>query len=131
MTAVGDGGGVAGRLLAEAGAILDGARGIPPSQVPRAAAFVARQAVEDAVKRLCLDVGADLPRANERSRLIVLRCVVDADVAEAAHTAWSGLSRYCHRHAFELSPTPDEVRHLIERAWRLVEPVGSPDERSE
>ncbi|GAA1233145.1 hypothetical protein GCM10009676_15540 [Prauserella halophila] len=119
----------AGRLLAEAVAILDGARGIPASQVTRAAAFVARQAVEDRMRQLCSDAGVEIPRANGRSRLIVLRELVDADVAEAAHTAWSGLSRYCHRHAFELSPTTDEVRHLIRRARLLVEPSRGPDDR--
>ena len=51
-----------------------------------------------------------------RSKLI---CLSDAygdrpDDVAAITMAWDQLPRGCHHHAYELTPTADEARHLIE-----------------
>lgn len=107
-------------LIHHARAVLAGERGIPASQTTRAAAILARQALEDTTKRLCEAAGADLTRANERSRLIALRSLAGGTVADLASTAWWGLSRLCHHHAYELTPTTGEVAHLVDLVATLV-----------
>jgi hypothetical protein len=101
-------------ILAHALAILDGTLELPKARSSRAAAVLARQALEDAVQALCREAGANLARASMRSRLLVLRMVLGDSVADTAEAAWAGLSRACHHHAYELAPTESEVRHLIE-----------------
>lgn len=109
------------QLLEHAHAILDGAHGLPPSQAPRAAALLARQVLESAVQDLCSANGADLPRASMRSRLITLRGLAGDTLGGFAGTAWSGLSRCCHHHAYELDPDANEVRHLLNQVAALLE----------
>lgn len=99
-------------LLAQATAILDGKEHIPAAQRTRAAAYLARQTLEQIVRRRCAALGADMRRASMRSQLIVLR-ILSPDCAEPAQAAWAGLSRACHRHAYELAPTEHEIRALI------------------
>lgn len=38
--------------------------------------------------------------------------------------AWSGLSRACHQHAFELAPTATEVEQLIDVVRTVVMTPG-------
>lgn len=75
--------------------------------------MLARQALEDTVRDLCGLVGADVGRATMRSRLIIIRVLLGSDVADLAETAWAGLTRACHHHAYELAPNANEVGHLI------------------
>lgn len=103
----------AAAILAHARAVLDGTLPVPKARAPRAAALLARQALEDTVRALCRSVGVDLDRATTRSQLIGIRVLLGATVADIAEVAWSGLSRACHHHAYELAPTEGEVRHLI------------------
>ncbi len=79
---------------------------------PRMAAFLARQALEEIIAARCASLGAPMPGANARSRLIVLRALDTGDAADSAARAWSGLSNACHVHAFELQPSASEVQHL-------------------
>jgi len=97
--------------LDHARAILDGRYVVPARQATRLAALLVRQALEAAVLVLC---GPDMRRASMRCRLIYLRVLGDVVSAERACVAWDGLSRACHHHAYELAPTPGEVRHLLE-----------------
>ncbi|PRX50871.1 hypothetical protein B0I33_10122 [Prauserella shujinwangii] len=108
-------------LVDHARAVLAGRRGIPAAQRTRAAAILARQALEDTTRRLCTAAGADLPGANERSRLIVLRWFVGEGAADLAGAAWWGLSRLCHHHAYELTPTAGEVAHLVDQVASLID----------
>lgn len=105
-------------LLLHTRAVLAGDHTIPRSQVPRAAAILARQALEDTVNLLS---GDQLDQASMRSRLIIMRVLGDRVAAELATTAWSGLSRACHHHAYELAPTVAEVGRLVDQVSTLVE----------
>lgn len=100
--------------------VLDGAVPMPRGRSTRAAAVLARQALEDALRARCRSAGFDLDKATMRSRLIVLRVLVDQAAADAADVAWAGLSRACHQHAYELTPTTTEVRHLLTRVAALL-----------
>jgi len=101
------------RLLAAARATLDGEGTLPPRRRTRAAAVVARAALELAVDARLARHGLVLGGATMRSRLICLGTVVDPRAGEAAAVAWVGLSSGCHQHAYELSPTWAEITHLI------------------
>ncbi len=108
-------------LLAYAGAILDGAISMPPRRAARAAAMLTRQALEDIAQVMCRSVGADLDRAKMRSRLICIRILIGDEDADAAETGWIGLCRACHHHAYELTPTEAEVRHLADVVGSLCD----------
>lgn len=101
-------------LLAYAGEVLDGAISMPPRRAARAAAMLTRQALEDITHAMCRSVGANLDRATMRSRLICIRILIGDEDADAAETGWIGLCRACHHHAYELTPTVAEVRHLVD-----------------
>lgn len=106
--------GTAHDLLGYATGILDGTLHVPAAQQTRAAAHLARQALEEIVPELCDAVGAQLPpRTPMRSRLIILQALGSPDCARAARAAWTGLSRACHRHAYELPPTHTEIHSMI------------------
>lgn len=100
-------------VLTMAEAVLDGSVSVPGGNSARAAAVLARQALEEIVDERCAAVATGLVRPSMRSRLIILT-VLDGDaVGASAQTAWDGLSRACHHHSYELQPTAGEVRDLI------------------
>lgn len=87
---------------------------------PRAAALLARQALEAALddfwKTKNLDFGAHTGR---RQQLICLREYLDPTRAgEIAH-AWAALSRACHHHPYELAPTAGELERWMETVGTL------------
>jgi hypothetical protein len=55
-----------------------------------------------------------------RSCLISLRVLLGDSIADMAEIAWAGLSHACHHHAYELTPTDSEVRHLIKLASTVI-----------
>jgi hypothetical protein len=86
---------------------------------PRAAALLARQALEAAMASLwaARPQTAGLAERPMRSQLLCL-CAVTGDqtAARAAYLA-AALSRACHYHCYELAPTAAELdRWLIETA---------------
>lgn len=101
--------------------VLDGRHALPALQAPRAAALLARQALEEIVTQLCTSHGVDLHGAHMRSRLVCLRQLTDDAAAEKASVAWGSLSALCHHHAYQLTPTAGEVGHMIEEVAWLAE----------
>jgi len=118
----------AARLLATARAVLAGEGTLPARRRPRAAAVVARAALELAVDGRLAEHGLHLHLATMRSRLICLRAAVDADLGDVAALAWAGLSSGCHHHAYELTPTWAEIAHLTDLVGTVVtgDPGGDP-----
>lgn len=104
-------------VLDLARAVLQGRHAVPARQSARMAALLARQALEDMIGALC---GPELARATMRTRLLYVRVLVDAELADHAGVAWHGLSHACHHHAYELSPTPGEVEHLADLVSTLT-----------
>lgn len=112
----------AASLLSQATALLSDATGYSN----RAACWIARAALESTVDELLAGRGRSAPEASMRSKLSVLQVayVQQPDLTEKAEYAWSGLSRACHQHAFELTPAASEVHHLIALVGALI---PSPD----
>ncbi|WP_157970467.1 hypothetical protein [Nakamurella deserti] len=107
-------------LLEHAASVLEGTVVIPGVRVSRAAAFLARQAVEEIIEDECSYLSPDLRHASTRSRLIILSQLADPDRARLMLRAWSGLSEACHHHAYQLQPTTSEVRTLTALVAALV-----------
>jgi hypothetical protein len=114
------------RYLLIAEAFLTGEMRIQRVPSARAACWVARRGLETMVPLLlrlrCVDVG----RASMNVQLICLRVsyVDNPALFSGLASAWDQLSRACHHHAYELTPTITEVRELIGRvraAEKLLE----------
>jgi hypothetical protein len=102
-------------LIDHARAVLGGRTPVPPGQQAYLAAVLGRQALEDIIDHLCEQRFEPLGHpVVMRSRLIILAMVLDQDTARAMEIAWTGLSAACHHHAYELTPTTTEIRHLID-----------------
>jgi len=88
---------------------------------PRAAALLARQAVEDAMTRVLAVRAPGAERCANRPRLLCLREYVPDVLAERTAFLWATLSRACHHHPYELSPTADEINAWIAEAKSVVD----------
>lgn len=100
-------------LLAAAQAALDGDLALPTGRATRAAALLARTALETTVEDHLLDAGWVIREATGRVRLICLRAIAGEELGGEAAWAWAALSQACHHHAYELTPTTGEVSHLL------------------
>ena len=89
---------------------------------PRAAALLARQALEQAMAALW----AGRPEASGlsgramRSQLLCLTAYVDKDMATRAAYLSAALSRACHYHPYELAPTASELTRWLNETADLV-----------
>ena len=91
----------------------------------RRACWLARSAMEERLDTLLAARGLDVgERASTRSKLSCLEAAYadQPDLANRAQYLWSRLSEACHQHAYELSPTYSEVRHLLEALDGLTAP---------
>ncbi len=113
-------------LLARATAILDGELEVPVNPA-RAAAWLARSALEDRLRELIEAKGCNPSRAKTRTLLSCVESLYqdDPSIASTAQYAWDRLSEACHHHAYELSPTITEVRSLVEAVNALNVNAGS------
>ena len=100
-------------LLIDAEAILRGSTHLPRNHTTRAAAWLARTALELLVIARLDARGVDARRATMRSQLSCLR-ILDPEFAGEAGIIWVGLSRCCHHHAYELAPSAAEVKHHLD-----------------
>ena len=82
----------------------------------RMACWLARSALEEAVRNRLLERGRPTGTASMRTMLTCLEVAYADDPAlvDGAEHAWAGLSNACHRHAFQLSPTAQETQRLID-----------------
>lgn len=88
------------------------------------ACWLARSALESAVDELAMSKGWDTGSASMRSKLTVLQVLHSPAVAAQAHYAWTRLSRACHQHSYELSPTYSEARDLLLQVKDLCRLAG-------
>lgn len=104
-------------LLTTATRFVDHAGGSPRQL--HMACWLARQALEDMLDELvtvtarALDPGVhlDLRGMSARTKLATITVLLESTpVPRHALTAWDNLSQACHLPAYELSPTPAEVR---------------------
>lgn len=89
---------------------------------PRAAALLARQALERAMTALWTadPQATGLAGGKMRSQLLCLTAYLDQDTAARAAYLSAALSRACHYHSYELAPTAAELTGWLDDATRLV-----------
>jgi len=88
---------------------------------PRAAALLTRQALEEAVDDYWRSRQLPLDSLPTQAQLVCMRMMTaDASLPARVHEAWGALSRACHHHPYELSPTAAELATWIE----VVEEFG-------
>ncbi len=109
-------------LLDAARRILGRTGGIAPALWPRAAAILARHALESAVRDLWMSRPGyeSLAQSSMRAQLISLIDIVDPSQAARASFVWSALSEACHYHPYELAPTAGELTHWIDEVEDLL-----------
>ncbi len=77
---------------------------------PRAAALLARQALEQGIEAYWRRKGVALDKLSTRPQLICLRrFVANKELAGRAAHAWSSLTRACHHHPYDLPPGHAEL----------------------
>ena len=98
-------------LLAAAQRLLDRPDARTAAIWPRAAALLARQALEQGLDAYWRGRGLALERVGTRQQLICLPAFLsDAGAGARAAHAWSSLTGACHHHPYELSAGHDELR---------------------
>jgi len=107
-------------LLISARSAVEGTLDLRPPRTGRAGAALARSALELAVNQTIDQRAPGAIRGNMRSKLIVLKDLGDLDSGREVTWAWGELSRCCHQHAYELSPAPAEIQHLVEQVESVV-----------
>jgi hypothetical protein len=89
---------------------------------PRAAALLARQALEETLGDLWLRRAPGMQRATARAQLACLADYLgDPGLAGDIVFTWSALSSACHHHEYELAPTAVELERRLDTVDRLVE----------
>jgi hypothetical protein len=92
---------------------------------PRAAALIARRALEETLDVLWRRRARGLERASARAQLACLpNFLRDDELAADVTFAWSALSDACHHHDYELTPTWAELEANIRAVERLIVRVG-------
>jgi hypothetical protein len=88
---------------------------------PRAVALLGRQALEQALDAYWRQHAPGVEHASRLAQLLCLPAYLDdRDVASGVRYAWYGLSRACHHHAYELSPTAEELAALLDATDAFV-----------
>jgi hypothetical protein len=89
---------------------------------PRAAALLARQALELAMAAIWVasPQTADLPSCTMRSQILCLTAYLDPETAARAAYLIAALSHACHYHPYELAPTAAELTAWLDQAAELV-----------
>lgn len=112
------------RLIDVAESLAARVDGDRPGLWPRAAALLARQALESALEGYWQRRRLALEGHSMRAQLICLREYLrEGDLASRVAHSWQALSHACHHHPYDLPPTPDEIRHWIAPVRELREVV--------
>lgn len=92
---------------------------------PRAAALLARQALEDALDKVWHGSAAGMRGCSTTAQLVSLPFyLADRELARRVRQCWAALSNACHAHPYELSPTVSELEGWLDVVDDLVAVVG-------
>lgn len=117
-------------LLAAARRLLDRPDAKTAAIWPRAAALLARQALEQGLDQFWRGKGVKLDGLATKPQLICLRSyLADREVAAKANDAWSNLTRACHHHPYELGVGQEELKTWLEAVAEVVASAGTKDAR--
>jgi hypothetical protein len=114
--------GLAEELIDAADRLLVGDQTARGGWWPRATGFLLRAALEGGLAAYWARVAPGVEQCTMRAQLAVLRRPEYAGVRMATDVAaaWLALSRACHHHAYELSPTVAELRSWSRIVRRTV-----------
>lgn len=113
------------RLLSEAEALIKVPRAGGAGLWPRTAAVLGRQAIESALRQYWDLREPGLAECSSQAQLLCLVAYLGKrELAQETAAAWSALSRACHHHPYELSPTAGELRAWLTTARRFAEQIG-------
>ena len=91
---------------------------------PRAAALLARQAVELAMARLWQVTAPGLEWTTMRCQMLCVgEMLNDRELGGRVGATWSTLSEACHQRAYGLPPSAAELRGALETAWVFADAV--------
>lgn len=108
-------------LLAAAQRLLDRPDSRTAAIWSRAAALLARQALEQGLDDYWRSKGLRLDTLGTKPQLICLEAyLADREVAASTNDAWSNLTQACHHHPYELSAGRDELRTWLEAVARTL-----------
>jgi hypothetical protein len=108
-------------LLAAARLLADRADDDTQGLWPRAAALLARQSLEVALKTYWRIKAPGVEESSLRAQFLCLGSwISDAPLARRAYYAWSALSRASHHHPYELTPTRDELTVWGETVLEII-----------
>ena len=111
-------------LTAEARGLIERHEVATAGLWPRAAAALARQALELSMRALWVRWAPGLESCSVRAQLLCLdEYLRDEELAATARQAWAALSRACHHHPYEIEPTVEELRYWINAVARLAAAV--------
>ena len=103
----------------------------------RAVAFLTRGVLEREMDRLWRVEFGGTRRTNRQTPFACLKQLardghIDLDpvMAEDIHSAWAALSRACHHHEYDLTPTVSELELWIGQVEQLVEHLKDDPEES-
>jgi hypothetical protein len=113
-----------GDLLTEARRMLDEPSPGTAAIWPRAAALLARQAIEESLERWWAVRAPGVQHLPMRAQLGCLDVYLEpSSLARDVAFTWHALSRATHHHPYDLDPTREELDSLIGAAERLVDAV--------
>ena len=101
-------------LLAAADDLLSQPFEVITGAWPRTVAILCRQALEGAMFDFWRAKAPGVEAASTRAQLLTLRAYVSHDLAARTELTWTALSRACHHHAYDLSPTASELAGWLE-----------------
>jgi cytochrome c5 len=87
----------------------------------RAAALLARQALEGSVRATLRRRAPGAERASASAQLLCLATYAPDAAAADARYLWGVLSRACHHHPYELAPTRDELADWLRSTGHVLE----------
>lgn len=92
---------------------------------PRVVAILARHAIEEALRQYWALREPGMEHCTWHAQLLCLPVYLsNRELAREAAAAWSDLSRACHHHPYELAPTANELRDLLDAAHRFAAEVA-------
>ncbi len=99
---------------------------------PRAVALIGRQALEEGLDQFWDGELAQMKDASRRTQTLCLNQFMrDPELSDGIKEAWSSLTRACHHHPYELSPTASELKNWLEEVEALLMQLGAATARSE
>jgi hypothetical protein len=116
------------RLLAAARSLLERPDARTAGLWPRAAAHLARQALELLLDDFWRKKAPGTESTSTRAQLICLSSYLGGDgLASRVAFAWNALSHACHHHSYELAPTAPELRVWLGTVDELRGNLANPD----